>query len=127
VLAYTDFASGTDEAFPFIRIGRKLAGQQDFDTALKEVARRGVGRTDRLRSGTGPATEEPGGKHAGVVENQEVTVAEEPWKVAERAIEPEPGGAIEMEHPRGGAVLEGLLGDAVGRKIEVKIGDQHEG
>ena len=36
--ADADFAAGTNQAFPIVRVGGKLAGQQNLDAAVEQIA-----------------------------------------------------------------------------------------
>lgn len=49
VFAHVDFASGTDQGFPFGRILAELPGQQYLDPAFQEIACRRIPGTDLLR------------------------------------------------------------------------------
>ncbi len=72
VLAYADFAAGTDEAFPVIGLGGELASEQHFDAAVKKIAGSGIMRADRLSASASAAAVKPGGKDASVVEHDQI-------------------------------------------------------
>ncbi len=58
---------------------------------------------------------------AGVVEHQEVVRAQQPRKIAEIEVAPQPARAVERQHPAAAARLGGPLRNQLGGKLEVKI------
>ena len=107
-VALAEFAAGDDLGLEFVVVRRRrrcsptpilrpgrtrhshslgsslqLAGQQDFDAAAKEIARRGIVRADGLGFEAGAASIEAGGKYARVVEDDEIAGAEEIGEIAE--------------------------------------------
>jgi len=127
MLSHANLASGAYQAFPVVRLCRKLAGEEDFDSSLEKVAGRGISATDGLGPGAAPPAVETGGEHTRVVEHNQVIWAENTWKITECTVEPLAGAAVEVEHTGGCTVGEGFLGNAVGGEIEVEIGDKHAG
>jgi hypothetical protein len=125
VFAYADLAAGANQAFPIVRIGGELAGQQNLDAAVEEVAGRRIVRADRLSAGAFTATIEPGGKNAGVVEDYEIAGPQQVRKVAEQGIGIAAGGALQVQHARTVTGGEGFLGDEFVGKVEMEIGNQH--
>jgi len=63
--------------------------------------------------------------HAGIVEHQAVVGLEVQGKVAEHAVFPLSGGAIDDQHPRPGAVGKRFLGDEIVGEVVIEIGNVH--
>lgn len=125
VFANIDFATGTDEAFPLIRILPELAGEENLDASVKKVAGSGITRTQRLRLKTGTTSIEASGKHACVVEDQEIVGAEKIGKIAKLLVAKVSGRGRKMKQARGRAVRQRLLRDQFGREFVIEIGDEH--
>src|ERR1700733_10558541 len=63
--------------------------------------------------------------HARIVENQQIRRAQQGWEVAKLKVAPRSGGAIERQHPAGGARRRGPLSNEFLGKIEVKVRAPH--
>ncbi len=124
-LADADLAAGTNQAFPIVGLGGKLASEQDLDASVKKIAGGGVAAADGLGAKAGAVSVETGGKDASVVENYNIVRTEEIGKVAELAVLIRAGGAFEVQHAGTVARGERLLGDEVFGEMEVEIGNQH--
>ncbi len=122
--ADADFAAGPDQALPIVRFSRKLAGQQNLDAAVEEIARGRVAWADGMRSGSFAAAIESSRKDAGIVEDQQVAGMQEIGKFAEQAVSMTTG-SVQVEHARSVASGEGLLGNEVFGKMKVEVGNQH--
>jgi hypothetical protein len=121
LFADADLAAGTDQAFPIIRAGGELAGQQNFDAALEEIASRWIVRTDRLGALAFAAAIEPGWKDPRVVEDDQVAGPQKLRKVAKLRVRPLSGRALQAQHAGSIAGGEGFLGYEFVGKREVKI------
>ena len=115
-LAGLDLAAGADERGPLVR--GELLGEQDFDAAG------GCGRA-RLRVQAEAMGEEPRGKDAGVVEDEEVAVAQMRGEIGEEVIFNRAGRAVDSQHAAGATDLRRSLGDEFFGEIEVEVGDAH--
>jgi hypothetical protein len=102
-----------------------LAGQQDLDATVEKFAGGGIMWAYRLRLKPGAATIQSCGKHSGVIEDDKVVWAQEFGKVAKLEVPTVAGGAIKVQHARGGAIRQGFLGDQVVGEMEVEVGNQH--
>lgn len=111
VLADGDLASGTDEAFPVVRILPELAGQKDLDASVKEVPRSRIMWAEGLGFKTCAAAIEAGGEHAGIVEDDEVAGPEEIGEFAKLAALEGASLSREVQKTGGSAVRKRLLGD----------------
>ena len=72
-LADADFAAGPNQAFPIIGLCRKLACQQNFDTAVKKSTGRRIAGADSLCADAHAAAIKPCRKDPGIVEDQQVS------------------------------------------------------
>jgi hypothetical protein len=70
-------------------------------------------------------TVEAGRQDAGIVEDEAVLGCEERREIAERAIFPLAGGAIDYQHPRPRAVGQRFLGDEIVGEVIVEVGKKH--
>jgi hypothetical protein len=107
--ADSDFAAGANQALPIVGIGCELASEKDFDAAVGAFA----------------AAIKPGGKDAGIVEDDEVAWLEKVGEFAEQAIGVAAAGALQVQHAGAVAGGEGFLGDEFTGKMEVEIGNPH--
>ena len=71
-LAHSDFSAGAHQAFPFVGLMGKLAGQKNFDPSAQKIARGGVPCAERLRLFATPSAIEARGKDARVVKYDQV-------------------------------------------------------
>ena len=71
-LTHADLAAGSNQTFPIVRVGGKLAREQNFDASLEEIASGQILSADRLRAGAFTAAIEPSRKNARVVEDHYV-------------------------------------------------------
>ena len=123
--ADADFAAGTNQALPVVGIGCELAGEKNFDAAVKEIAGGRIACARRLSAGAFAAAEESSGKDAGIVENYEITGLEKVGKFTEQAIRIAAAGSLQVQHAGAVAGGEGLLGDELAGKMKVEIGNPH--
>jgi len=123
--ADADLAAGPDQTLPIVGMGGELAGQQNLDAAVEEIARGGIVWADGMSAGAFAATVESGRKDAGVVEDHEIAGLQQVGKFAERVVGIAAGDSLQMEHAGTVASSEGSLGDKVLGKMEVEVGNQH--
>ena len=67
----------------------------------------------------------PGGKNAGIVEDNEIAGLQKVGEVAEQAIGIAATGPLQVQHAGAVACGEGFLGDEFVGKVEVEIGNPH--
>lgn len=103
-----------------------MAGEENFDTAVKEIASGRIVRTDGLSVSAFAAAIEPGGKNAGVVEDDEVARPQQNGKVTKFAVGPLSGGALHVQHAGSVTGSKRFLGNEFVGKMEVEIGNQHK-
>src|SRR5271166_6383649 len=84
----SDFAAGTNQALPIIRLTGNLAGKQNFNASVKKIAGGGIVQAHGLGAGTRPAAVETRGKDTCVVEDHDISRLQELRKVAEHAVGP---------------------------------------
>jgi len=125
-LADADFAAGANQAFPIVRIGGELTGQQNFDASVKKIASRGIVRADGLSPGAFAAAIKPGRKNAGVVEDDEIAGLQQVGKIAELAIGISACGSLQVQQARSVTGVERFLGDEFAGEIEVEVGNSHD-
>ncbi len=123
--ADSDLAAGTNQALPVVGIDGELAGQKNFDAAVKEIASGRIARANRLGVSAFAAAEEPRWKDAGVVENDEIAGLQKVGKFTEQAIRIIAAGSLQAQHAGAVAGGEGFLGDEFAGKVEVEIGNPH--
>jgi len=123
--ADADLASGTDQAFPVIGMGGELTGQQNFDASVGDIAGRRIMSAYGVSAGACAAAIDPGGEDAGIVENDEVTGAQQVREVAELAIGIVAGCTLQVQHAGAVPDTERGLGDELGGQIEMEIRNQH--
>ena len=111
MLADSDLTAGTDQAFPVIGIVADLAGEKDLNASVKKVAGGRISRTERLRLKTSAPTEEARGKHASVVEDDEVAGTEKIGEFAELAVFESAALGREVQKAGRNSVRKRLLGD----------------
>jgi len=107
--ADSDFAPGAHQALPIVGLGGELASEKDFDAPVSTFA----------------AAIKPGGKNAGIVEDDEIAGLQEVGEFAEQAMGIAAAGSLQVQHAGAVARGEGLLGDEFGGKVEVEIGNPH--
>jgi hypothetical protein len=73
----------------------------------------------------GPAAEQSGRQHLGVIQHKPVAVLEVVRKVAKAAVLPKARGAMDDQHAAAVAGLGGLLGDQTRGQLKMKIGNPH--
>jgi len=88
MLADADFAARADETFPIVRIALQLACEQNFDASLQKISGRRIATAHRLRPHSSTPSIEPRGKHAGIVEDDEIAGAEKFGKMAPFVVGP---------------------------------------
>jgi len=124
-LTDTDLAAGADQAFPIVRFGGKLAGEENLDASMEKSAGCGIVLADWLSAGAFAAAIEAGGEDAGVVENNKIAGPEQVWEIAKQAIRITAGDALDAQHAGVVTGGEGFLGDELVRKVEVEVGNAH--
>src|SRR5712691_1840594 len=72
VFANANLAAGSNQAFPIVGRSRELAGEENLDAALEEIASRGIAGTDGVSPSAFAAAIEPCRKDAGVVEDEQI-------------------------------------------------------
>jgi hypothetical protein len=125
-LADADFAAGANQAFPIVGIGGELVGEENLDAPLKEIAGCAIVRAGGLSADAFAAAIEPGGEDAGIVEDDEVTGAQQSREVAELAIGTVAASALQVQEAGTVASSERVLGDEIVGKVEVEIRNQHD-
>ncbi len=100
----------------------KLAGQQNFDAAVKEIADRGIARADGVSASALAAAIESCGKYAGVVEDQQVARPQQVREITEHAVGMATG-SLQVEHTGSIAGGEGFLGNEFVGEMEVEVGN----
>ena len=126
MLAYADFASRADEAFPIVGTGRKLTREKNLDAPLQEITSGRILPADGLSACTFAAAIKPGGKHAGVVKYDKVARLKQVGQVAELAVGVAAVGPTQVKHSRAIASRERLLSNKFVGKKEMKVGNQHD-
>ena len=119
-----NLAAGAHQAFPIVGMRGKLARQQNFDAAVKEISGRGIVRADRVGTGALAAAIEPRWKYAGVVEDQQVARPQQVREITEHAVGMA-ASSLQVEHTGSIAGGEGFLGNEVVGEVEVEVGNQH--
>lgn len=66
-----------------------------------------------------------GWKNPGVIENNQIILAQQAGKVPEAKIAEGPGPSIEVQQAGGSTIRESFLGNKVFGKMVVEVGDQH--
>jgi len=123
--ADANLASGVNQAFPIVRVGRELAREQDLDASLQNVACWGIARAPGLRARAFAAAVKPGRKDAGVVENNEIAGAQQIGEIAEQAIRVLATGSLKMQQAGAVAGGERFLCDEFFGEMKAEVGDQH--
>src|SRR5271156_3080346 len=121
--ADADLAAGTDQAFPIVGLGGKLAREQDLDAAVEEFARRRIMRADSLRAGALAAAIEAGRKDPCVIEDDQVAGPQQFWEFAKQAVGPLSAGALQVQHAGSIAGGKGFLGNEFAGEVEVEVGN----
>lgn len=125
MLSDTDLAAWTDKTLPFVRLDGDLSREEDLDASAEEFSGGRVLRAERLRVESLTASVKTGGKHPGVVEDQNVGRTEEVGKFAKSQILESTVSDGKTQKPGCGTVGKGHLRDQVRGKFVVKIGDEH--
>ena len=105
-----------------------MACEQNFDASLQKISGRRIAIAHRLRPHSSAPPVQPRGKHAGVVEDHQISGAKQFREIAELPIVQAaglPGCTVQMQQARGGAVLKRHLRDQLFWKVVMEIGDQH--
>ncbi len=114
------FFAGLTSADQSLWLGGEPLREQDFDVAA------GRGRVV-LRGEAARGGEEARGKHAGVVEDQQVAGLEQRGQVGEVVVGEGAGAAVERHHAAAAAHRGRLLRDEVFGEVVVEVGDEHKG
>src|ERR1700733_7012657 len=93
----SNLAAGTNQAFPLIRLLRKLAGEEDFNAAAKKVARRRIAAANRLSLKPGTSPVQTRGKDPRVVKNQQVVRPQEAGELFELPVCPLAAQAVQTQ------------------------------
>jgi len=126
MLPDADFAAWTDQALPLVRILSQLMREENLDAPAKELVRSGILRAQRLRVEASTASVETRGKHASVVEDDEIGGVKKIGEFAEVEVAKGPARSAKTKQAGSRAIGKGLLRDQFLRKFELKIGDEHE-
>lgn len=97
MLTDCDFAAGSNQTLPFVRILADLFCEENFDASAEEIARCRIAQAERLRLQSSAAAVEACGKHPRIVENDEVIGAEQIGEIAEMTIFEGSGFCMEMQ------------------------------
>jgi hypothetical protein len=125
VFTHANLASGTGQAFPIVRLGGELASEQHLDAAVKKIAGSGILRADRLSPSPSTAAVKPGGKHACVVEHDQVAGPQQIRELAKLKIGPLAAGSRDAQHAGGIANGKGFLGNEFVGKMKMEVRNQH--
>jgi hypothetical protein len=123
--ADSNFAAGANQALPIVGIGGELAGQKNFDAAAKEIAGGRIAFANRLGMSAFAPAIQPGWKHAGIVEDDEIAGLQKVGEFTKQGVRIAAAGSLQAQHAGAVAGGEGLLGDEFDGKVEVEIGDLH--
>src|SRR5256885_128020 len=125
--ATTRRAAGLDDGrLAFVDAGAGLEAFARLAKAEPFVRRRPLGANEEQldpASGAGLLPQQPRGDHPGVVEDEEIALAEQLGQVSELPVPGGAGGAREVQEPRSVALGERVLGDLLRREREVEILD----
>jgi hypothetical protein len=89
-----DLPAGADERFPFV--WREGADEKNFNRRFQEFGARGIIFARRCGAKAGAVAEKTRGKDSCVVDNDEFVAAKKIRKLAEVAVVPFAGGAVEQ-------------------------------
>ena len=120
-----NFSSGPNQALPIVGLGGKLAGQQNFDTAAKEIASRRIAWANRVSTDALSSAVKPRWKYPSVIEDEQVAGPQQLREVAELAIGILAAGPQQMQHTGVVAAGKRFLGNEFAGKMEVEVGNQH--
>jgi hypothetical protein len=115
-----------NQRFPLRRIGGEFFGKQYFNTATKEVFRRGILGREPLRARAAAMSEKTRGQHFGIVKNQQIVGPQQLGKVAKRQVVEAVVTAAEMQQPRSRPVGQRFLGDQFLWQAIIEIGGKHK-
>jgi hypothetical protein len=123
--AYTNFPSGANETFPFIRILFLLTSEEDFDSSAKEFTRCRIVGAKALRGKTAAASIQASGKHLCVVEDEEIGGTQELGEFTKLPVFNRSRGSGKMEKAGGRTIRKRVLRNQLRRQVVLKIGDEH--
>ena len=122
---YPDFPPWTYEAFPFVQFFRELLCKQHLDPTSQEVFRSGISLTQGLSFVSAPSPVQAGGKHARVIEDNQIIWAKEIRKIPEAAVLNAARLPIQQQHARRRAINQRFLCDQVFGEEIVEFRDKH--
>jgi hypothetical protein len=133
-----EFLSRVHQGFPVhlgaldsgLGTGGSGLGTRRFEVRGFEVPRLSKRAHQQTLHGTSARhamSEEPGGKHAGVIQHQPVAAVQELRKLAEHRVRDGTGAPVEHEQARLTALSRRMLSDELLRKLEIEVGDAHGG
>jgi hypothetical protein len=120
-----NFSSGANQALPIVGPGGKLACQQNFDAAAKEIARCGIAWANKVGTDALSSPVKPRWKNPSVIKDEQVAGPQQLREVAEVAIGVSAAGPQQMQHSGVVAGLKRFLGNELVGKMEVEVGNQH--
>jgi hypothetical protein len=74
----------------------------------------------------GPSPEQSGRQNPCVVENNQVVCSQDFRKLAKPLVPTLPGAPVQVQHPTCRPVCKWLLGNQFFRKVEIKVGNEHD-
>src|SRR5262249_219974 len=119
--SYADFPARTHQCLPFQ--GRNLSCKQDLYPAVEKISRRRILFAHGLGAQTGPAAKESRRKNPAVVQDQEIVRAQEAGKVNELTVFKCAVRQAQVEHARGAALRERLLGNEFSGQKKIEFGN----
>ena len=120
-----DFAAGSHQTLPIVGFALELAGEEDFDAPLEEIAGCGIVKAKRLRMEAGTSSVQAGWKDFRVIEYDQVGGAEEVGEITKCAIVKCTGFGIQVQQAGGSAVGKSLLRDEFFGKVVIEVGNEH--
>ena len=126
LLTDSDLPPRFHQTFPFIRIGRDLAGQENLHTPAEKIVRLGILTAHGLGTTPAPNPVQPRREDTRVVQYQQIVRPQQVRKLAETAVLPTSrlpiqACPVQVQQPRPSAIPQRLLGDRFGRKIVVEL------
>ena len=113
------------QAFPLEGRFRKLPGEKHLHPALEELPCRRVLRTHRLGLSAASAPVQPGRKHPGVVEHNQVVRSQQFGELAKSSIAQLSRHPVQVQQPRSRPIRQRFLGDQLLGKLIMEVGNQH--
>lgn len=103
-----------------------MLGQQNLDTAVKEIAGRGIAGAASVGARAFATAIEPRWKDAGIIEHDQIAGPQQFREVAKKPVGIAAAASLNVQHA--GAVAGGkrFLGDESVGKVEVEVRHQHD-